>query len=803
MFTPESFFGFKPGSDRNMIGWDMLCKFYKKMQEETNRVLCIEKGKSTSGRPFLELIISAPENLALLDTYKEISKKLADPRGLSDDEISELAKTGKAVCMHTLSFHATECGPAQMAPNLVYELGTSNDEEILNILENVITIIIPSANPDGLDMVVSRYNKYKGTELDAVDHTKLWHKYSGYSSNRDMIFEQYNEGHYVSEIMFREWMPQAHVDHHHLWRNGPRMFVPPYSDPMTPECAPLLCREISLYGADMAYDLEEAKVPGVVSNAIFPLSGNTAYNTLVNYHNIASLLTESASARFASPTYMHPERLPQEPPSVFCPNPWKGGWWNFSDITKQQYIAAKSILKTMAKNKERILLNMANKGLRQTEAGAATKEKAFIIPVVQRDPSCAEKLIQLLDNQEIEYKITAENIYVDGCIYPEGTVIVPLNQPKYAMAVSMLKAKPFPEDCYSIREDGSIWVYCDSSECVAAMLGVKVIPAFANIEVKNTLATPKFARTEREGFLSGKENLSFKKVNALLKEGKKVYRDMESGDFYFENPPENAKEIKAARFGVYQTPWGCASTGGGVDAEGHARKVFDDYGFDYITVGPKDVREGALDNLDVLYIPDNLMGDLDGSNNYMKEALDEERDWLKGEDEEKLKAFVKRGGKVLAVSQAIKYIAKVFDLKITDKTSAHIPPNSFGRMSPNSSKLPHEPWFATKNSTLHTEVIPSEYTLGMAEECNVVHSAGFAFEIGEYFKPFLYKAYMRYPKTDVLADGLLQGEEYIAGTPALVGATYGEGEALLYGFNPTFRGWTENTYKTVFNALYK
>ena len=243
--------------------------------------------------------------------------------------------------------------------------------------------------------------------------------------------------------------------------------------------------------------------------------------------------------------------------------------------------------------------------------------------------------------------------------------------------------------------------------------------------------------------------------------------------------------------------------GGGVDAEGHARKVFDDYGFEYVSVGPKDVREGALDNLDVLYIPDNLMGDLDGSNNFMKEALPEERDWLRAEDEEKLRAFVKGGGKVLAISQAVKYIAKVFDLKITDRSVGHIPPNSFGRMSPNSCKLPHEPWFSTRNSTLRAQVIPSYLTLGMDENCNVVHSNSPVMEIGEYFKPFLYKAYLRYPKKDVIEDGLLEGEEYIAGTPALVGATYGEGEALLYGFNPTFRGWTENTYKTVFNALYK
>lgn len=112
-------------------------------------------------------------------------------------------------------------------------------------------------------------------------------------------------------------------------------------------------------------------------------------------------------------------------------------------------------------------------------------------------------------------------------------------------------------------------------------------------------------------------------------------------------------------------------------------------------------------------------------------------------------------------------------------------------------------WFCTRNSLLRAQVIPSDITLGMGNTCNLAHASSPAFEITEYFKPFRYETLLRYPKTDILEDGLLLGEEYLAGAPSLIRAQYGKGFALLYGFLPAFRGWTEDTFKTIFNALYQ
>src|SRR3984885_4202668 len=76
--SPEAAFGFKPGADRKLADWNQLTAYYKKLSTQSNRIRYEELGKTTEGRPFVALTISAPENLAHLDHYLDIQRRLAD-----------------------------------------------------------------------------------------------------------------------------------------------------------------------------------------------------------------------------------------------------------------------------------------------------------------------------------------------------------------------------------------------------------------------------------------------------------------------------------------------------------------------------------------------------------------------------------------------------------------------------------------------------------------------------------------------------------------------------------------------------
>ena len=183
--SPESFFGFTLGEDRKIARWDKIVEYYKLLDQQSDRIQVTEMGPSTEGNPFLKVIITSPENFAHLEEIRQINQTIADPRGLSKEEIDSLVQKGKAVSVQSMSLHATEIGGTQMAPQLAYDLLTGDSQEIQNILENVVLVMVPCFNPDGQIMVTDWYNSTLDTPYEGCNYPSLYHKYTGHDNNRD------------------------------------------------------------------------------------------------------------------------------------------------------------------------------------------------------------------------------------------------------------------------------------------------------------------------------------------------------------------------------------------------------------------------------------------------------------------------------------------------------------------------------------------------------------------------------------------------------------------------------------------
>ncbi len=95
--SPEEFYGFKMGADGELVHWDKIVEYFNLLADRSDRIIVQNLGESTEGNPFILAIISSSDNLKNLEKYRQISKKLADPRGLSDREIEDLIKNGKFV----------------------------------------------------------------------------------------------------------------------------------------------------------------------------------------------------------------------------------------------------------------------------------------------------------------------------------------------------------------------------------------------------------------------------------------------------------------------------------------------------------------------------------------------------------------------------------------------------------------------------------------------------------------------------------------------------------------------------------
>jgi len=845
--SPEGFFGYQLGSDKNIARWDKIVEYYKKLQKQSDRIKVIDLGPTTMGNPFLLVIISSPNNLKNLEHLKQVNSRISDPRCLTEDEVKSLIAEGKAIVCQSMSLHASEIGGTQMAPELAYDLITKEDEETKRILENVIFLMLPCFNPDGEIMVTDWYNKYLGTEYEGCNFPSLYNKYVGHDNNRDAFMTNMVESRYAAKVMYREWHPQAYQDHHHMGSYGARLYVAPYSEPVHPNADPLIWRELSWYGAHMAYKLEEEEKTGIINGSIFSSWGHLGFHWLGNYHNIASMLTENASAKLATPMYIHPSQLkaeghgnlvgtqmfPHYKPQANFPHPWPGGWWRLRDIVEQVKIAAWALLDMAARNKDIVLWNAYLKAKRQIERGADGTPKVYVIPASQHDPLTTEKLVEKLMIQGVEIKRARTEFKVGAYTYPSGSYLIFLDQPKMGVIKTLLGKTYFPDDSWTRLADGAPYrPYDSATDTLNEFMGVCVDPVDCYIdgdfEILKEYEKPqgKVVGKSKTGYVfDGRLNYSFKAVNMLLEKGVKVLRvdeniavgdakypagsfivpaesekllrdvAKETGvDFHALRSESKAKkhQVKQLRVGMYQRYYG------GNMEEGWNRFTLEQFRFPYTTIKDDDIKKGELNkNFDVIILPSDAPAVITGGKE-LEEWWEKKDPWgplpvsppeyRSGIGEEGIKAlkeFLEKGGVLVMQADSCDFAIEKLGLKVKNVLKDVKPKDFF-----------------CPGSTLRVKV--SNYhplAYGMPENALVLMWNNQAFEIMPTEFNENYEVIAQYPEKDLLQSGWLIGEDKIAEKVAMISAKYGKGKAVLIGFKAQHRSQTWGTFKLLFNTL--
>lgn len=826
--SPEEFFGFKLGSDRKIARWDKIVDYFNLLQKESDKLKVINMGPATMGNPFLLVIISSADNINNLDRLREINAKISDPRGIPGAEIEQLIKEGKAVICQSMSLHATEIGGTQMAPELTYDLITGGDEETQRILDKVVFCMIPCFNPDGQIMVTDWYNKTLNTEYEGAGLPWLYHKYVGHDNNRDGDFLNMIESVYAAKIMYRDWVPQAYIDHHHMGSYGARFYIPPYCDPLRPYADPLIWREHSWFGAHIAYKLEENNKQGILNAAQFPGWGHFGWHWITPFHNIAGMLTESASAKLASPLYIHPDQLrgrsrqfPEYKAQTTFPNPWPGGWWRLRDIVEQKKISAWALLDLAARNKETVLHNAYLKASRQTERGAAGKPKAYVIPMIQHDPLTTVKMINTLLLSGVEIKQASKDFTVGRTTYPAGTFLISLSQPKMGLIRNLLGRTFYPDNDWTRGDDGSpLRPYDLATHTMNEFMGVNVYPV--NIEVRGDFKilggkVPVKGKVETGAagcLLDGRLNDSFKTVNLLLDKGVEVWRvekaaaGLKPGDFVIPAAEEavlkaaaeqagtnftaleskineGIHRVKRMRTGMYQRYYG-----GNMD-EGWTRFLLEQFSFPYTSLKDNEIKKGGLNKkYDVIILPHDreemIMGEIPRSyRRYLAEIPPEYRSGIGKKGVASLKEFVKNGGTVVALGDACGFAINKFELMVRNVLEGKRSKEFF---------CPGSTLRATFDNT-H----PLAY--GMPAEGLLLFWSSPAFSIIPNQHNERYETVVRYVDKDMLQSGWLIGEQHLANKAAMVAARSGQGQVILIGFRTQLRCQTHGTFKLLFNAL--
>ena len=448
--APESVFGFAPGADYKLATYDQSVAYFRKVAESSKNVKLVEIGKSTQGRTMLFALVSSPANLAKIDRYREIARRLAHPQGLSEAEAHALAREGKAFVHIDGGLHATEVAGPQHTPLLLYDLvNRATDPDTKTMLDNVVIMLWPTINPDGQQMVAEWYMKNVGTPYELSELPRLYQEYVGHDNNRDAYMLNMIESRAI-EHTWRQWEPQIIYVHHQSGPFPTRIWLPPFSEPVGIDAPYLMSREVNMIGMAIAKGLEEhgqvgATHMGTAFDAWYP--GYIDYAP--NFKNIAAFWTETALYQYATPhTYTlndFPANMRDLREQSLYSSPWPPGPWRLRDAVDYMETASLSVIEYAAKYKDSLLYDRYKAGVDQIALGRKQPPFAYVIPQDQRDPVAAVELLRRLAFGGLRISQLTADATIGGAAYPAGTWIVPTDQEFAAMAREVLDVQHYPD----------------------------------------------------------------------------------------------------------------------------------------------------------------------------------------------------------------------------------------------------------------------------------------------------------------------------------------------------------------------
>ncbi|MDT4897501.1 MAG: hypothetical protein QOH25_2578 [Acidobacteriota bacterium] len=747
--APEDVLGFRPGDDRKLAAWASVIEYFKRLDSASDRVKFEELGKSTMGAPFVMATISAPENLARLDEFKDIQRQLADPRilgGDADRQAQQLIVRGKTIVLITCGIHSTEVGSYLSSMLIAHRLASSDDAEIQDILKNCIVLIVPSLNPDGVDIVKNWYDRTLGTPFEGTDPPVLYHKYTGHDNNRDWYAFTQIETQITVDKIHNVWHPQIVHDIHQQGTYGSRLFLPPYMQPVEPNVPRQIVEGYTELGNAIASELRAAAFKGITTDSTY--DAWTPARAYSHYHGGVRILSETASARLATPVNVKFAELrsregydPQKESANFGPV-WKGGEWRLRDITSYMTTAAFSLLRHAAQNRERWLTRFYEIGKEAVRERKAGELFAFIIPPLdsERARSYTEserhrRFLNILSWGDVELD-RARPFTLNGRRYPDETIIVRMAQPYGAFAKALLEVQHYPD----LRDSGGAPIppYDVTAHTLPLLMGVEV----------KAVTTP----------------FNYQKITT----------DQAWGGGHGVSDP---------RFVLYK------SHVPAID-EGWTRWLIEkseEFARGVPSLLDNEARAGNLHaKYDTIIIPDQSPRSI--LNGHKPGSMPEEyTGGLGAEGVKALREFVEQGGTLVCLNRASDFAIEQLDLPVRNivanlkRTEFYVP-----------------------GSILRIELDTSQsIAKGMPKELSAWVEDSPVFEIkGEKAAQARVRILARYPQNaDPLLSGWLLGGERIKGKAALVEVELGKGRIFLFGFRPQYRAQSLSTSPLFFHAI--
>ena len=449
--SPRDFLGHIAGAAGEMTNVDKIHDYMRAIADATDRAKVISLGQTAEGREMIAIIIADPDVIANLDDYKSRLNRLADPRGLSEEQAHEIIGGAKPIYWITAGLHSTEYGPPETSLEIAYRLAAEDREIFKNIRKNVITMITPVFEVDGRNRSTEWFLKHNKGRTDYYNRPPsgppFWGKYTFHDNNRDGIaLTQPLTKNYLNT--FNEYKPTLSLDLH---ESVPYLYVATGTGPYNPGVSPTTVTEWAAIANYEVNSLTAKGMPGVwtwgfytgwwpgymlwITNnrnsngRFFETFGNGGSETMMRD------LTDNrmAGEKLTDKTWYRPS-----PPSAETS-------WSMRNNVNYMSSGVYASLEYASKNGQHLVTGFYTKSRDAVKAGVTGDFKAIVIPHDQRDVGAAKELLDLALEQGIEIGISRSNGKFGEVKVSRGDAIIKLNQPYGPFAKALFEKQKFPE----------------------------------------------------------------------------------------------------------------------------------------------------------------------------------------------------------------------------------------------------------------------------------------------------------------------------------------------------------------------
>ncbi|WP_394970629.1 M14 family metallopeptidase [uncultured Croceitalea sp.] len=416
---------------------DKLVFYMQALAKTSDRITIETRGETFEGRPILLLTITSAKN------HQNLEQIRTDHIALSENGSSSLNTSAMPIVVYQgFSIHGNEPSGSNAALAYAYYLAAAQGQEIETMLDNMVVLLDPSFNPDGLQRFAYWANTNRSQNLNPDGNEREYHEvwpggrtnHYWFDMNRDWLPVQLPESRARIKT-FHKWLPNILTDHHEMGTNSTFFFQPGEPtrvNPLTPKMNQELTAEIGTY---------HAKALDKIGSLYYSEENYDDYyygkgSTFPDVNGSIGILFEQGSSRG------HIQES-------------ENGILTFPFTIRNQFTTALSTIEA-AKNMRSKILDYQRKFYSDIKNEASRSRTKGYVFGDSKDASKAWHLAEILNRHKIKFHELASDATIAGKQYKKGSsYIVPLNQKNPRLINAMFEKRTTFTD--SLFYDVSAW----------------------------------------------------------------------------------------------------------------------------------------------------------------------------------------------------------------------------------------------------------------------------------------------------------------------------------------------------------